>query len=150
MSFGNSLLQIDDEGVLPAVRHTAACYGARAAEAVRHGFLLDSIERSDHEYDKIIKELRRRKHDSANSVSVSSTSVISSSRTSQLSTSMLSRSAAHTPTLKDDHLVALDKLKKQLEVQRSKATVSDKTILDLEERVSELETVTPPTNSNKA
>ncbi len=45
MAFGNSLLRIDGAGVPPPIRHTAMCYGAAAADAVRHGFLLDSIER---------------------------------------------------------------------------------------------------------
>ena len=44
---------------MPEIREQAMLMGARAAEAVREGWLPDSIQRSDEDLTALILELRR-------------------------------------------------------------------------------------------
>jgi hypothetical protein len=58
MAVGNSLLRIDDTGILPEIREQTFRFGPRAAEAVREGWLVDSIQRTDGEWDALLLELQ--------------------------------------------------------------------------------------------
>lgn len=51
-------MRIDDDGIIPEVREQALRFGPRAAEAVREGWLVDSIQRSETEFDDLIDELQ--------------------------------------------------------------------------------------------